>query len=140
MRIATGRLASTLMPATSRLRRSASSSAGPNRGVIGADAGCGSACSAHCGTEAGRAARGAARPSGDEGGLQKLARSCGQFRNVRREALLLEPGAVEEVRLVLHARVAQHRDDGVPGAELAGERDGGGDVDAAGAAEQQSLF
>src|SRR5947207_8499839 len=64
----------------------------------------------------------------------------GRAGHVCGEALLLEPLAIEEARLVPGPAVAEHRHDGVPGPERAGHLDRGGDVDPAGAAEEQALL
>src|SRR5205807_2035172 len=61
-------------------------------------------------------------------------------RNVCGEAFSLEPLAIEEARLVPGPAVAEHRHDGVPRPERAGHLDRGGDVDPAGAAEEQALL
>src|SRR5207237_1476870 len=56
------------------------------------------------------------------------------------EPLLLEPFAIEEARLVLGSAVAQHGNDRMSSAEPPGDAHRGGDVDAAGAAEQQAVL
>src|SRR5580700_2321727 len=56
-----------------------------------------------------------------------------------RQLLLAQKIRVEQFRLVARAVVSQDRHDGVAGAELLGEADGTGDVDAGRAAEAQPL-
>ena len=53
-----------------------------------------------------------------------------------REAPLRDPGRVEQPGLILRSAVAQDRDDGVPRAQLFGERDRRRDIDSRRAAEQ----
>ena len=58
----------------------------------------------------------------------------------RRQALRAQEFGVEELRLVAVAVIGEHRHDGVAGAELLGEADGAGDIDAGRAAEAQPFL
>src|SRR5690242_14513318 len=59
---------------------------------------------------------------------------------VRRKALLLEPLAIEQSRLILCTTIAQNCDNGVPAAEFESDAYRCRDVDAAGAAEEQAFL
>jgi hypothetical protein len=58
----------------------------------------------------------------------------------RREALRSKEGAIEELRLVAGAGVGEDGDDSVAWAELPGEADRAGDVDAARAADAETFI
>src|SRR6478672_1652049 len=73
----------------------------------------------------------------DEVGFQNV----GSFKPCRdRQALRAQELRVEQARLVAGSRVAQHGDDGLSGAKLAGQPDCAGDVDSGRQAEVQPFL
>src|SRR6185312_13182676 len=78
--------------------------------------------------------------SSDKDILQMDALAGGRLDAACGEPLLGEPLGVEKPRLIFRAAVAKHGDDHVSRAELARDSGGGRDVDAARAAEEQTLL
>src|SRR5699024_10342774 len=68
-------------------------------------------------------------------GCRKGALQPGWHRN----ALVAQERRIEQLALIARARVGEQGDNGVTGAELAGQADGTGEVDAAGAAHVEAL-
>src|SRR5687767_666498 len=78
--------------------------------------------------------------SGDKGFLQGNRRASCRRRSESREVLLREPLWVEQTGLIFGAAIAQDGDDRVARAELLRHAHGGGHVDAARAAEEQTFL
>src|SRR5262249_30168657 len=107
MSTASGRLKRTLRPATSGVKESASSSAargGLLTGLCLKEAAASRRALSH-------AAPALSQRSGDQRAPERRGRVAERHRGAGGEPLLLQPGAVEEARLVLRAPVAEHGDD-----------------------------
>src|SRR6185312_13378021 len=80
------------------------------------------------------------RRSGNHDLVESDRRSGAGLRGFGREALRLEPLRIEQARLIFGSTVAEHGDDGVPGAELPRDSHGRGDIDTARAAEEEAFL
>src|SRR5690349_23801053 len=78
--------------------------------------------------------------SGDKGFLQGNRCARGGRRGELREVLAREPLGVEQTGLILRTAITEDGDDGVAGTQLLRHTHGGRHVDAARAAEEESLL